>query len=702
MGFKQDDFKTCEQSGFCKRQRSFEPANLYKLENINWSNKILSADIVQDMNKDHWKLKVSILEEGTVRVKIGRPERYEIPKDYVLLKSNINAAGYYNENVISYNDIKVDIQQSPLKMTIKYKEKDILLLNENNLLNLENSDVASPEIFKGKEDTQPKGNQSIGMDITFVGSLNVFGIPEHASSLRLKPTKNSNEGYNEPYRLYNLDVFEYELDSPASLYGSIPFMLSQGDQSSGILWTNPSETWIDMEYKESNAVQTHWMSESGILDLFIFPGPNIRDVYKQYSTVIGTTILPPLFSLAYHQCRWNYNDQKDVETVDKNFDLFDIPYDVLWLDIEHTDGKRYLTWDKQKFPNPIEMQDKLSAKGRKDDGYFLSKEASSLSLFVKDKDLEDFEGWCWPGNSNWIDFLNQKAREFWKEKLSLENYHGSTKNLYIWNDMNEVSVFSGPEITMPKDNLHHEGVEHRDVHNIYGLLQQRSTAEGLSARNNERPFVLSRAFFAGSNRYGAIWTGDNMAEWSHLKASIPMLLSISLAGLPFAGADVGGFFGNTEPELLARWYQFGAFQPFFRAHAHIDTKRREPWLFGEPYTTIIRNAIRKRYKLLPYTYTLFYESHVTGMPVMRPLFFEYPNDNEIFQKEESFLLGSSILVQGVFNKGQEQVDVFLPGRDHKLYSGSHSLFYPLEKGIPVFIKGGSIIPIKDVVRRSSS
>jgi alpha 1,3-glucosidase len=234
--------------------------------------------------------------------------------------------------------------------------------------------------------------------------------------------------------------------------------------------------------------------------------------------------------------------------------------------------------------------------------------------------------------------------------------------LYTWNDMNEPSVFSGPEVTMPKDLLHHDDWEHRDVHNVYGSLLHRSTYEGhlLRSDGTDRPFVLSRAFFAGTQRYGPIWTGDNMAEWEHLRASIPMLLSIGIAGIPFCGADVGGFFGNPSPELLTRWYQLGAYQPFFRAHAHIDTKRREPWLFGDPYTGIIRDAIRARYRILPYLYTLNLEAHVSGWPVMRPMMYEFPGDEHVLRMDDQYMLGDGLLIKPVGYEGLASVDVYLP------------------------------------------
>ena len=248
------------------------------------------------------------------------------------------------------------------------------------------------------------------------------------------------------------------------------------------------------------------------------------------------------------------------------------------------------------------------------------------------------------------------------------------------------------------------------------LYMQRATAEGLSLRAHTpalRPFVLSRAFWAGSQRYGAIWTGDNSATWGHLKVASPMLLSISLGGLSFAGADVGGFFGEPGAELFTRWYQAGSFTPFFRGHAHHDTKRREPWAYGAPHTDIHRNVAMTRYSLLPYWYSTFFSSYTSGMPVMRPLFAEYPDDRRVFAMDDQWMVGSSILVKPVTDAGKVEVDVFFPG-SHGWYdfytlapidltqstTSVLTVAAPLDK-IPVFLRGGAIIPKKMRLRRSS-
>ena len=466
------------------------------------------------------------------------------------------------------------------------------------------------------------------------------------------------------------------------------------------------------------------MSESGIIDVFLLFGPTPAQIYRQYTALTGLPAMPPLFALGYHQSRWNYNDEADVDAVDQGFDEQDIPYDVIWLDIEHTDGKRYFTWDPVKFANPQQMQEKLRSKGRKlvtiadphikrDSGYFLHKEATSRGVYVKDRDGKDFEGWCWPGSSSYIDFSDPAARTLWAEKV--KNYQGGLHDVvYLWIDMNEPSVFNGPEVTMFKDNLHHGGWEHRDVHNLFGFYQHMASYHAQLGRTvtPSRPFILTRSFFAGSQRYGATWTGDNMGTWNHLAASMPMLQSLNLAGMPFCGADVGGFFGNPGAELVLRWYQAGAFQPFFRGHAHIDSKRREPWLFGEPYTAHIREAVRQRYRLLPFWYTLFHETHLTGMPVMRALWIEFGRDARALDRQASFMVGNALLVHPITAEGQTSVSVYLPGppeefwydwvsRERLAAGREHHVAAPLSK-IPVFLRSGTVVPTRQRLRRASS
>ncbi|KAM4643585.1 neutral alpha-glucosidase AB isoform 4-T4 [Amazona ochrocephala] len=582
------------------------------------------------------------------------------------------------------------------------------------------------ETFKTHTDTKPNGPTSVGLDFSLPGFEHVYGIPEHAESLRLRTTEGG-----DPYRLYNLDVFQYELYNPMALYGSVPLLLAHSARRTlGIFWLNAAETWVDISSNtagkgggETPQTDVRWMSESGIIDVFLLLGPAPAAVMGQYAALTGTQALPPLFALGYHQSRWNYNDEEDVAAVEKGFEEHAVPCDVLWLDIEHADGKRYFTWDPSKFPRPRAMLEQLAAKKRKmvsivdphikvDSGYRVHAELRSRGFYVKTKDGSDYEGWCWPGSAAYPDFTNPEMRAWWASMFAYDQYEGSTETLFTWNDMNEPSVFSGPEVTMHKDAVHYGGWEHRDVHNLYGLYVQMATAEGQIQRSGgqHRPFVLSRAFFAGSQRYGAVWTGDNTAEWEHLKISIPMCLSFGLAGLAFCGADVGGFFKNPDAELLVRWYQAGALQPFFRAHAHMDTARREPWLFGEDNAALIRGAVRLRYALLPFWYTAFYHSHRHGVPIMRPLWMEYPEDTTTFAIDDQYLIDRALLVHPVTEQGARGVQVYLPGKgevwyDTVSYQKHHApqtLYVPVTmSSVPMFQRGGTVVPRQERVRRST-
>uniref|UniRef100_A0A3P8XUH9 Neutral alpha-glucosidase AB n=1 Tax=Esox lucius TaxID=8010 RepID=A0A3P8XUH9_ESOLU len=804
------NFKTCDQSTFCKRQRALKPGQSpYRalLETLELTNTKLTLQLINDNNKVRLLLELYRLQGNMTRVKINELKplkpRFEVP-DVLINDPPTEPLSLLSQDengmVLSLgaDSQRLIVSAKPFRLDIMEGREVLLSLNSRGLLAFEHlrirkdtslyqiktkvnsmwenikwvfSSLADPEgaekkeetdaaseqtegeeatkedekvedgmweeTFKSHTDSKPNGPTSISLDFSLPGVEHVYGIPEHADTLKLKTTDGG-----EPYRLYNLDVFQYELFNPMALYGAIPVMLSHSPQRTmGLFWLNAAETWVDissntagktvfgqmLDYvqgsSETPQTDVRWISESGIIDVFIMLGPTPTDVFAQYASLTGTQAFPPLAALAYHQCRWNYNDQEDVAAVDQGFDQHDIPYDFIWLDIEHADGKRYFTWDPHKFPQPKEMLQGLEDKRRKmvaivdphikvDNSYKIHSEIRSRGFYIKNKDGGDYEGWCWPGNSGYPDFTNPEMRAWWASMFAYDQYEGSRENLYTWNDMNEPSVFNGPEVTMHKDAVHGNW-EHRDLHNIYGLYVQMATAEGLIQRSGgvERPFVLTRAFFAGSQRYGAVWTGDNAAEWDHLKITIPMCLSLGLVGVSFCGADVGGFFKSPSPELLVRWYQTGAYQPFFRAHAHLDTPRREPWLFGPENTALIREAVRQRYALLPYWYQLFYHAHRTGQPVMRALWVEYPQDTATFSMDDQFLLGRDLLVHPVTEEGARGVTAYLPGNGEvwfdvhtfQKHNGGQNLYIPVTmSSIPVFQRGGSIIPRKVRVRRSSS
>ncbi|CAL1285603.1 unnamed protein product [Larinioides sclopetarius] len=762
-------FKTCEQSGFCKRHRSTERRQSpYYLEMSSF--KIyptrIEGVIINSQNGVMLKLDLIALKNNMLNFKISelnpiRP-RYEARESLVSdpEESSLEVLSQDSEKiVVGFGPNKAVLNGSPFRIDVYSGDLLLLSANARGLMKFEHyrpktkgkpegegeeqnemqqqptlsqdeeqfKETLWEETFKGHTDTKPNGPASVGMDFSFVGFEHVYGIPEHADEFPLRTTKFS-RGASDPYRLFNLDVFEYELNNPMALYASIPFMVAHSETNTlGLFWLNAAETWVDIEAPSNQIPQrdTHWFSESGLINVFVLLGPTPKDVMFQYSKLTGTTPLPPLFSLGYHQSRWNYRDQDDVRQVDTAFDENDIPYDVLWLDLDHTHDRKYFTWEPFKFSDPIGMINNLTAKGRKmvtlvdphikrDSGYYIHKEATDKGFYVKNRDNNDYDGWCWPGSSGYLDFLSQEVRDWWASKFALDQYQGSTLALYTWNDMNEPSVFNGPEVTMERDCRHVGGWEHRDVHNIYGMLMVMSTYKGHVMRSNgaQRPFILTRSAFAGSQRFGAIWTGDNIAEWDHLQMSVPMVLSLSLCGMSHSGADIGGFFRNPSPELNMRWYQAAAFQPFFRAHSHHETRRREPWLFDENYKNLIREAIRIRYSFLPYWYTLFYENELTGIPPMRPIWMEFPTERATFDLSDEYMLGSALLVRPVMQADTVSINMYFPGSEEcrlcLVFIILCSLNFPLFPlniclmQIPVFQRGGTIIPKKGRIRRSSS
>lgn len=325
------------------------------------------------------------------------------------------------------------------------------------------------------------GPEALSIDVSFPGVQHIYGLPEHASPLSLPDTVGPNAHYKEPYRLFNVDIFEYLADSPMSLYGAIPLLHAHSkDHSVGILNLVASDTWVDVLH-DKKGTHTHWMSESGILDLLLLPGPLPADLFAQYATLTGPTPLPPSWSTAYHQSRWNYIDEADVLEVDRRFDEADIPLDVTWLDIEYAEEHRYFDFSPQHFPDPVRMQNAVAAKGRKmvaivdphikrTDSFRIYKDAKDLDILIKRADGSEFEGWCWTGSSVWVDFFNPKSWEWWTRMFSFGVWKESTPSLFIWNDMNEPSVFNGPEISVPRDSKFYGGWENRDIHNINGMM----------------------------------------------------------------------------------------------------------------------------------------------------------------------------------------------------------------------------------------
>lgn len=712
-------FKKADSLDFCVRNRYLSHNTDFKIshhvskETLSISENMISFNIRSQLEKTNYlAMTITFQDQEVVQFKIKEinPLFQRFPMKPLKTKSS-NSIIEIHENTdmslhLSFSDLSLKLDYSPFTITLFKSKQPQIIINNRSLLNferyrtqdtiLENSPpfvIDATGIPLGQdywndkysefEDVVPKGPSSVGLDFSFIGNQTLSGLAEHTDSVLLSDTHNS-----EPYRLYNLDVFCYDINSKSSIYGCVPFLFSK---TVGLYWSNPSETYIDISTSQSTSNrEIHCISECGDIDFSILLSSSPLELIEKFTILSGPACFPPLFSLGYHQCRWNYYSQKEVMGLLDQFNRNSIPVDVFWLDIEHTDNKNYFTWDLTQFPDPVLMQDILALNGKKlvniVDPHFRYEPASEFGneikekgLLVKKHDQKDFVGGCWSGASFWIDYFNKEARKIWARQYGFDKYELTTANLHIWNDMNEPSVFGFCETTLPKSCIHSfnnkkhkqaREIEHREVHNLYGHMMQKSTYSGLLSRSvhKTRPFLLSRSFFAGSQKYGAVWTGDNKSSWPYLQVSIPMCISLSSCGLSHCGADIGGFFGEASAELASRWYQLGAFLPFFRGHSHHNSKYREPWLFPSSTMVQIRDSIRLRYELLPYWYTLFYEYSKRGTPVLRSLFVQFPElfDSDltdlqaVLKVDQEFFVGPALLVCPVLQCKAEEIECFLP------------------------------------------
>lgn len=531
---------------------------------------------------------------------------------------------------------------------------------------------------------------------------------------------------------WNTDTFSYPVGTDP-IYQSIPFFYALHDgKAYGLFFHNTFRTWFDMG--KSSPGRYSFGADGGELDYFVFIGGRERSpkkVLEGYSVLTGRTPLPPIWALGNQQSRWSYFPEKRVREIADGFRKNKIPADVIYLDIDYMDGYRVFTWDKKRFPDPAKMIGDLKADGFKtvliidpglkvDENYEVYKDGKRKDLFVKNPDGSLLVRNVWPGESAFPDFTSRLAREWFGEQYKKHLEEGVAG---FWNDMNEPGVFATekterpeilhhPEKTFPLDTPHAgEGVKdtHRRYHNVYGMQMTRATFEGLRKLAPEkRPFVLTRAGFSGVQRYSAVWTGDNYAGWEHLALSIPMLANMSVSGVPFVGADVGGFNDMPSGELYARWLQAAALTPFFRSHSVGWVANKEAWEYGEEFTRINRATVELRYQFLPYLYTLFWEHERCGAPVMRPLWYEYPGDKQTYLISDEFMVGSDVLVAPVVKEGMTTRGIYLPvGAEwvdwwtgEKLESGKmHYLKTPLDR-LPIFVRVGAVIPTQGVIQHT--
>ncbi|HFD2029191.1 TPA: TIM-barrel domain-containing protein [Clostridium perfringens] len=636
-----------------------------------------------DIYFSNMKITLTIFENDIVKVFIG--DKYEeslstngvvgdLRKGEFIVEEDSNFVIIKGKKVLTFVD----------KNTTEISFKDL----EGNIIN---------------EDFQPSFKDEEGN--VYISKVNdclaYYGLGEKGGDLNKKGYYTEN---------FNTDDPETDDDS-ITYYKTIPFYVALKEESTyGIFFDNSFRSYFDMGKEMGDRI--FFGAIGGQIQYYFIPGENIKEVVKNYTALTGRMEMPPLWSLGYQQCRFSYFSQEEVRELVKTFEEKDIPLDVVYLDIDYMDGFRVMTFKTPNFHDAAGLISDLKEKGirtitiidpgvKVDEEYDVFKRGKEGNHFTKKLDGEIFIGAVWPGDSAFPDFSNKDCREWWKSELKkFISEHGMDG---IWNDMNEPCVFNNDHKTMLETCLHNSDngvIEHKEFHNRYGFEMSRCSKEAQEELHpNERGFSMTRATYAGGQRYSSVWTGDNMSLWSQMRMSISMNANLGISGFSFVGNDVSGFGLDSNEELFIRWMEMGPFIPIFRNHSNMYTRRQEPWAFGSRAEKIAKKSIELRYELLPYIYDLYYISHKEGLPIFRPMIMEYEKDMNLLNMREQFMLGENMLVAPVLYEGERSKTVYLP-------KGSWFNYFTMEKlqggkwyklpceldEILVFVKEGSIIP----------
>lgn len=532
-------------------------------------------------------------------------------------------------------------------------------------------------------------------------ALGYYGFGEKGDTLNKKGKYIEN---------YNTDDPETD-DKSFLFYKTIPFFTALKENSAyGIYFDNSFRSYFDMGNSYEDRI--FFGADGGQIQYYFLAGDDIKDIEGLYARITGTMDMPALWTLGYQQCRYSYYSRKEVEELVDTFTEKGIPLDTVYLDIDYMNGYRVFTFNEDKFPKPKEMIENLRKKGIKivtivdpgvkiDEEYEVYNRGIKGDCFVRKHDGELYTGDVWAGESAFPDFANKNAREWWKKEIKEFLKLGIAG---IWNDMNEPAVFNPEYATMPESCLHFgdNGVmEHKEFHNKYGFEMTRCSKEAQEeSGENLRSFSMTRATFAGGQRFSSIWTGDNRSRWDQMRMSLPMNSNLGISGFAYVGNDIGGFGEDTNEELFIRWMELGTFLPIMRNHSAVFTRRQEPWSFGKRAENISKKAIMLRYKLIPYLYNMFYKAHLDGIPVFRPMISEYCKDMKLLNMKEQFMFGDSMLIAPVLHEGERSKVVYLPkGRWYNFFTNEcfegekyYTIDVPLDE-IPVFVQEGSIIPV---------
>ena len=643
---------------------------------------------------EHATIHITILAEDLLRVQLQRPGE---------------ALDHF-----SYAIARTDEQWPPVAFSIRRGEEGIDIATARLVCRVATTpcllsfhDPHDHRLITGERKATAWHGAAIACSLQLADDEHVYGLGEKAFGLDRR---------GRAYTMWNSDPNGAYAPGTDPLYLNIPFYIGLNNRRAyGLFFDNTYRSRIDVGAQAADTLT--FQAEGGPLRYYLLYGPRLATVLERWSELTGHMRLPPLWALGYHQSRWSYTPDHRVRELAAQFRQQRIPCDTIHLDIHYMDGYRCFTWHPRRFPNPAGLISQLHGWGFKvvplidcgiknDRSYAVCNDGIAHKVFCTYPDGTLFHGPVWPGDCYFPDFTNPATRDWWgRQYRSLLNMGADG----IWNDMNEPTVFGWGADTLP-DCVRHDwegnGSNHAQAHNVYGLQMARATADGLAAlRPGRRTFVITRSAWAGLQRYAMNWMGDNVSTWEHLRLSIPMMANLGLCGLAFTGPDCGGFAGDCQPELLTRWIQLGVFTPFFRNHSALGTADQEPWVHGEPYQSINRRYIELRYHLLPYFYTTFWQCAQSGMPMLRPLFVHWQEDERTHSLDDEFMFGDALLIAPIGRPGDNQRPVYLPAGvwydwwTGQRYTGAHTVEVqaPLDH-LPIFARAGSVVPAWPVMQ----
>jgi alpha-glucosidase len=643
------------------------------------------------------KVRITAFRDGVIRVRLAPQGSF--PKDFswaVIEPPDLPA--------VSVEDGKAELRMTVGRVVVIVKKRPLLITFADSAGN----------VLLAEQPSLP-----MAWDGTYIHAWMRMPSDENYFGLGDKPGPMNRR--NHAYTMWNTDFFGWQ-ESDDPLYKTIPFFIGlRRGTAYGVFFDNTYRSSFD--FGKESPDYFSFGAEGGELNYYFIAGPEPKKIVQQFTALVGRTPLPPLWSLGYQQSRYSYYPEARAREVVQTLREKKIPADVIYFDIDYQQGNAPFTINREYFPNFAKMIGDFRAEGvrtvlitdlhiKKDPGHGYAPYDSGIKqdAFVKNADGSVFVGKVWPGDSVFPDFTLTRAREWWG---GLYREFVNIGVAGFWNDMNEPSVFETPTKTMPLNVVHRldDGttLDHRAIHNVYGMENARATYEGLlKLRPDERPFVLTRAAYAGAERYAATWTGDNSATWNHIGMSVPQIMSLGLSGYSLVGADVGGFAGSPPVDLLTRWYELGVFYPIYRDHAAKGTADHEPWASGPEQEAIRKRYIELRYRLLPFIYTAMEETSRTGVPLMEPLFLEYPNEQGLYGEDHEFLFGRDFLVAPVITERIDAEDIHLPPGDwydfwtaEKHSSKDQISLHPALEEMPLYVRGGAILPMQPVVQSTN-